>query len=414
MRIDAKLHAENVQLAAKLGVTVQVGGSGGVQPDWAQNDPTAADYVRNRPGGYYGDPVETEVEVYSGELGYNNIEDPPFTLVVGSTYHVTIDGVTQEYVAFADEYRGVSCVTIGTAAFAEAEESENAWAIIYAELTQKNVTKRAAMMTASSEFDGKQATISETQRTRSVHKIPLALLETPPEKEQIFVVTVGEKNGNYYDCSASLDEIKQAVRNGLTVKLYYSGNYYELTRLEDECAYFHGFNQYTLLWAIHYKYKDKSIQLFTYSIGKNELTYEKYSTYTALYDLNAFSQTFSDSNTRMKFFITIRLLTTTTGAYVQLRYYKGTKTLNLCKHDDIGTNKVILYGELERTSANDTTFITTLRLLNEDGTLHASGFYYCGELNLDSGETYSSPGIEILSGTEDKFASRQSVKGYYR
>ena len=67
MRIDAKLHADNVQLAAKLGASVQIGGGkGGVQSDWAQNDAAAADYVRNRPGGYYGDPVETEVEVFSG------------------------------------------------------------------------------------------------------------------------------------------------------------------------------------------------------------------------------------------------------------------------------------------------------------------------------------------------------------
>ena len=34
------------------------GGGGGVQPDWNQNDETAADYVKNRPF-YTGDPVET-------------------------------------------------------------------------------------------------------------------------------------------------------------------------------------------------------------------------------------------------------------------------------------------------------------------------------------------------------------------
>ena len=32
--------------------------SGGVQPDWNQNDDTQPDYVKNRPF-YIGDPVET-------------------------------------------------------------------------------------------------------------------------------------------------------------------------------------------------------------------------------------------------------------------------------------------------------------------------------------------------------------------
>ena len=33
-------------------LNVSGGGGGGVQPDWNQNDSTAADYVKNRPGGY--------------------------------------------------------------------------------------------------------------------------------------------------------------------------------------------------------------------------------------------------------------------------------------------------------------------------------------------------------------------------
>lgn len=32
--------------------TLYAAGGGGVQPDWNQNDSTAADYVKNRPGGY--------------------------------------------------------------------------------------------------------------------------------------------------------------------------------------------------------------------------------------------------------------------------------------------------------------------------------------------------------------------------
>ena len=38
---------------AVLNVNVAGGGGGGVQPDWNQNDSTAADFVKNRPGAYY-------------------------------------------------------------------------------------------------------------------------------------------------------------------------------------------------------------------------------------------------------------------------------------------------------------------------------------------------------------------------
>lgn len=386
------------------------GGGGQVQPDWNQNDTSAKDYIKNRPGGYYDDPVEIEGEIYSGKLN-DEIKEPPFTLIAGDTYRVKIDGTVQEYVAFAEEIEGTPYVTIGTAAFVEAVESKNAWAITYAEITNEHNTLRTALTTGSGDYAKKTFALFGTELIRQVHKIPLELLETPPVKEQIFMVTVGEKNGNRYESSATLNEIKQAVQNGMTVKLGYNGLYYDLTCLTRETAYFHGFNRFELLWAVH---DGHSIELFTYNIGKNELTYEVYNTYTPLDSLNAFSNTFSSTSTRIKFFMTICLLSTTPGAYVQMRYYKGTKTLNLCKHEDIGTNKVILYGELERTEANDTTFITTLRLLNENGTPHDSGFYFCGELDLDSGESHTGPKIEIVSGTDDKFASMQSMKTYYR
>lgn len=46
-------------LALAKSYTNQHGGGGGqVQPDWNQNDSTAADYVKNRPF-YTGKPVET-------------------------------------------------------------------------------------------------------------------------------------------------------------------------------------------------------------------------------------------------------------------------------------------------------------------------------------------------------------------
>ena len=77
------------------------GGGGGAQPDWNQNDSTAADYVKNRPF-YTGDPVETvlveestvsfaaEGSKYRGQL------ESTFSATVGETYKVSWDGTTYE------------------------------------------------------------------------------------------------------------------------------------------------------------------------------------------------------------------------------------------------------------------------------------------------------------------------------
>ena len=72
------------------------GSGGGAQPDWNQNDSTAADYVKNRPF-YTGDPVETVLleestvsfaaadGVYMGQL------PPTFNATAGNTYKVYFD-----------------------------------------------------------------------------------------------------------------------------------------------------------------------------------------------------------------------------------------------------------------------------------------------------------------------------------
>lgn len=73
----------------------------GAQPDWNQNDSTAADYVKNRPF-YTGDPAETvlveestvsfaaEDGMYMGQL------ESTFSATVGETYKVSWDGTTYE------------------------------------------------------------------------------------------------------------------------------------------------------------------------------------------------------------------------------------------------------------------------------------------------------------------------------
>ena len=46
--------------------TVSAGGGDVTTPDWNQNDATASDYIKNRPGAYMTDPVATEI--YNGIL----------------------------------------------------------------------------------------------------------------------------------------------------------------------------------------------------------------------------------------------------------------------------------------------------------------------------------------------------------
>lgn len=64
------------------------GSGGGTQPDWNQNDPTKADYVKNRPF-WTDDPKETVL--FDGVV---NTEDWfPLPLVDGNDYKVTLDGM---------------------------------------------------------------------------------------------------------------------------------------------------------------------------------------------------------------------------------------------------------------------------------------------------------------------------------
>ena len=73
-----------------------------VQPDWNQNDDTAADYVKNRPF-YTGDPVETvlvEESIVSFEVDDSGMHmaqlESTFSATVGETYKVSWDGTVYE------------------------------------------------------------------------------------------------------------------------------------------------------------------------------------------------------------------------------------------------------------------------------------------------------------------------------
>ena len=97
---------------------IKAGGVGGT-PDWAQNDPNGAGYIKNRCGGY--DDVQTkESELLSlncpADENIVGTLAPPsfFPPSAGDIISVTVDGSTKEYTLAEGTYNGDSVLWIGT------------------------------------------------------------------------------------------------------------------------------------------------------------------------------------------------------------------------------------------------------------------------------------------------------------
>ena len=89
-----KLYPRNEEFAKR---------SEGVQPDWNQNDETAADYVKNRP--FYSETKTVTIE----NAKVITLEGFP-GFVTGDTVTVNVDGVEHSLVAYYDESEGVFTV----------------------------------------------------------------------------------------------------------------------------------------------------------------------------------------------------------------------------------------------------------------------------------------------------------------
>ena len=92
---------------------------GGATPDWAQNDPNGAGYIKNRCGGY--DDVQTrESELLSldcpaDENSATTFAPPSFfPLSAGDIISVTVDGSTKEYTLTEGTFDGASVLWFGT------------------------------------------------------------------------------------------------------------------------------------------------------------------------------------------------------------------------------------------------------------------------------------------------------------
>ena len=98
---------------------IKAGGVGGTTPDWAQNDPDGAGYIKNRCGGY--DDVQTkESELLSlncpaDENAATTFAPPSFfPLSAGDIISVTVDGSTKEYTLTEGTFDGASVLWFGT------------------------------------------------------------------------------------------------------------------------------------------------------------------------------------------------------------------------------------------------------------------------------------------------------------
>ena len=105
-----------------MNVNITGSSGGGMQPNYNQNDETAADYIKNRPF-YTGDPSETvlveeSTVSFSGSGGmYSAQIQSNFEATVGETYKVSWDGVVYESVC--TDYRA-GLAAIGNLSIADA------------------------------------------------------------------------------------------------------------------------------------------------------------------------------------------------------------------------------------------------------------------------------------------------------
>lgn len=111
-----------------------------VQPDWAQNDPAAVDYVRNRPGGYTAYDIKTLINDTFAAKPY---QTPNAEIIAGMKYEVGIEGENDlenpddltEHVGvketITESGQTADIVRIGSHSYSElmADDVKNAWLI---------------------------------------------------------------------------------------------------------------------------------------------------------------------------------------------------------------------------------------------------------------------------------------------
>lgn len=153
-------------IARGMAAAAAKGGGGGgtsVQSDWTQNDETAADYIKNRPGAY---DIVQKTQAATGtfaDLGSTNLVQIPSAVAVeGQQVIVTVDGADTIYTVPAPADDGdTTAVYFGTATYEEFADNPPENGYIFAVLTMddgEGYTQGMAAATGS--YVGKAWTLS--------------------------------------------------------------------------------------------------------------------------------------------------------------------------------------------------------------------------------------------------------------
>lgn len=152
------------------------------QADWGQNDEAAADFVKNRPGGY---------TVYVVKTLYNNTtytaeENIDFEIVEGQKYVVTIDGGNPvEFTAVKETVAQGNLIYIGTNSYSEIASGSvsDYWFLGFA---------ASGALICSESYIGKKFLI--TTKAKEIVKIPKKYLDL--EGENLIPEIYATKNNN--------------------------------------------------------------------------------------------------------------------------------------------------------------------------------------------------------------------------
>lgn len=147
----------------------------GVQPDWNQNDETALDYVKNRPGGYtevvFGEPIETTVTFTADTSGQNNYISEIDHFERGAVCNVEIDGVLYENVPAQGSSIGWY--------LGDPELKEYPFVLNYPEYAGGGMYARYSLHT-----DPGEKNVVVTEKTVTTTKIPAELVDIPAAEMQ--------------------------------------------------------------------------------------------------------------------------------------------------------------------------------------------------------------------------------------
>lgn len=236
--------AQNAERIGKLSEEIaNMGGGSSVQPDWNQNDPNAADYVKNRTH-YVGEKTQREflaegVYAFEEQNGMMRCALPFDKIESGNTYVVTLDGT--EYVCNAKPLND-GYMYIGNDVAVNGDDTGEPFVIVYEGVGYCFMLHDPAT----------QHTISIVEQYEPVVTLPEkylpidAIIEAVNKVLKITHVQLTSREngtGPYYPLEWSFEEIDRACMDGLVVG-HLMGRTYNATRNSRNGVWYIDFYRY--------------------------------------------------------------------------------------------------------------------------------------------------------------------------